>query len=419
MLKRQGIPLNPENLKNGNTYADGRNGHRFANVINVDDSYDLSEFDIVERDDQFKGWNPLYRSRKDPFSYVRLNNNLGNIQHPDITRNDAPNPPTQNKTPLNSYSFNSSSSNSSSSNSSSSNSSSYNSTSPNPSGSGISNKMSLFPNKYNKGVGLHPMEMLSVGMPLFQAINTRTQYPLRQQMYSQIPKLDTLTEDQDISNVLRGYNTGVRATNMTNNIANNSNMYGQTLDAMAQIQSKYNNANVEIGNNQNQMAAQTQNGDMVNNLNFNRDYYDKVNLTKLNTQLYRDNGYNNAFDNLSQVGKANQTFNNILNSQRQVPLKDGTSGPLFVPVKTAFGYDMQLNPMRNLSYDDELLAMKGYSDVENPIARRYRALGDANPDDRLKWYEAAAKLDISQNVGNRRAAPRQKLGGIFKTKKRK
>lgn len=55
MLRRQGLPSNPENIKNGNIYADGRNGHRFANVINVDDSYDLSDFDIVERDPQFKG----------------------------------------------------------------------------------------------------------------------------------------------------------------------------------------------------------------------------------------------------------------------------------------------------------------------------------------------------------------------------
>lgn len=259
------------------------------------------------------------------------------------------------------------------------------------------------------------MELLSVGMPLFQAANARTQYPLRQQIYSQIPKLDRVSEDQDISNSLRAFNTGVRAG------ADSSNMYGQTLDAMSQIQSRYNNSNVEIGNNQNQLAAQTQNTDMGNNMNFNRDFYDKVNLAKLNTNLYRDNGINNAFDNLSQVGQANQTFNNILNSQRQVPLIDGTSGPLFVPVKTAFGYSMQLNPKRNLSYEDEITAMRNHSDVENLTARKYRQMAQemTDKDMKLSYDELATKLDIAQMVGARRAAPRQQSGGIFKTKKRK
>lgn len=193
-----------------------------------------------------------------------------------------------------------------------------------------------------KPVGFTPWQNFNMALPLLNKLGIKSQYPLYQQQRSIAPEQTLMSADPYLNQIGMDYNQAAninRAMSPIQSYANNSELYGKKLDANNNALNQINQGNVQIQNNQNQLAAQTYNGDMMNNLKFNKQYYDELATTNQNKERYKD-FYNSQFiTNANQMIAENQSFNNLLNTQ-QTP--DGQ--PLYIPVSNGFGYTMQFNP---------------------------------------------------------------------------
>jgi hypothetical protein len=191
-------------------------------------------------------------------------------------------------------------------------------------------------------VGFTPWQNFNMALPLINKLGIKSQYPLYQQQRSVAPEQTLMSADPYLNQIGMDYNQAAsmnRIMSPTQAYANNSELYGKKLDANNNALNQINQGNAQIQNNQNQLAAQTYNADMINNLKFNKQYYDELATTNQNKERYKD-FYNNQFmTNANQMIAENQAFNNLLNTQ-QTP--DGQ--PLYIPVSNGFGYSMQFNP---------------------------------------------------------------------------
>lgn len=196
-----------------------------------------------------------------------------------------------------------------------------------------------------KPVGFTPWQNFNMFLPLLNKASIKSQYPLYQQQRSVAPEQTLQSADPYLNQIGVDYNQAAnmnRALSPIQAYASNSELYGKKLDANNQAISAVNQSNAQIQNQQNQLAAQTYNTDMMNNLKFNKQYYDELSTTEQNKQRYKD-FYNNQFmTNANQMIAENQAFNNILGSQKTY---DGK--PLYTPVSNGFGYSMQLTPGLN------------------------------------------------------------------------
>lgn len=254
-----------------------------------------------------------------------------------------------------------------------------------------------------KPVGFTPWQNFNMALPLLNKASIKSQYPLYQQQRSVAPELTLQSADPYLNQIGMDYNQAAnmnRAMSPTQSYANNSEMYGKKLDASNQAISAVNQGNSQIQNQQNQLVANTYNTDMMNNLKFNKNYYDELSTTIQNKQRYKDY-YNSQFmDNANKMIAENQAFNNILGSQQTYNGK-----PLYTPVSNGFGYSMALTPGLNIDLINGQQYGQGNSSVDiNDLRTRIDeaySRGD---------YRAAASLE---NTLQRYRLPQKKKGGFI------
>ena len=256
-----------------------------------------------------------------------------------------------------------------------------------------------------KPVGFTPWQNFNMALPLLNKMAIKSQYPLYQQQRSIAPEQTLMSADPLLNQSGMDYTQAANMNRVLNpNMAysSNSELYGKKLDANNQAISSINQTNAQIQNQQNQTNAQTYNTDMMNNLKFNKQYYDELSTTKQNRDRYKD-FYNNQFmTNANQMIAENQAFNNLLGTQKTY---DGK--PLYTPVSNGFGYSMQLTP----GLDPDILFNQQFNGNTNLNAIIQQLQSDIAEARASGDWKAVASLNSTLRNYTSSNIPKQKLGG--------
>ena len=172
---------------------------------------------------------------------------------------------------------------------------------------------------FNSNAQLTPIQNANTGYLLGQAMNTQKFVPMRPQIRSNIPFVETMDYqpvlNQIDNSIAQQYDAG-RFSSSPQQGAIDSLVAGKALQAKSQAIGQVNAQNVGLRNQQRQMASQVLNGDNRFNIEQNAGYYDKTQMADNNYATLKQAGINATIGDLNNNNSMLDKFKQLEASQK-------------------------------------------------------------------------------------------------------
>ena len=208
-------------------------------------------------------------------------------------------------------------------------------------------------------LGLTPLQMINIGIPLIRGLSVKTYYPIRQHQESVYSTPQLMSAQPQLNQANQAYFNSLDSlktmTNPSQLGAISQNLNAQRLDHSDRILGNMENQNVNLINQARQNIANMLNQDAGMNRQYDQDYYNKLVTALQNRDDNREYYENQALTTANKYIAQNQAFNSWINSQKPVktniPIYDDKGNITgykyqnpYLLDKNFFGYTTRYNP---------------------------------------------------------------------------
>lgn len=141
--------------------------------------------------------------------------------------------------------------------------------------------------------------------------STRRDFAYRSQVKSPLVEMNRMNAQGALNNVDNNVFAAMQSNRGLNPYmaaGNAASIYGKGLDNKQQVQSQYDNQNIGIDNQQNQMNNQSQRGDAMANIGFDQQYYRESVNGRANFDNIKQTGRNRLREEVNKYAQDNQTL---------------------------------------------------------------------------------------------------------------